>query len=228
MGANPSSDHVSVGDDRHIVFDRTIDWVIGALLGVVGILVALGGAALHYGVTRSGVADVIRDAEFQSEMLTRAEAIDALVVLGHWSGIGFVAAGGLIALLGIAVVVIHGRARRDGRGTPPWIVGVVGAGVASVLGFIPFSPVLGGAAAGYLDPNPDASGIGVGSIAGVFGSLPLLVPAIFASIGLFVSVPGEVVLAAAIILVFVVILCLVYYVGLSALGGYLGGWIRDH
>lgn len=227
MEANASSDRAGDDAERRTVFDRTIDWVLGAVLVVFGGLLGFGGAALYYGVTRADVAEAVRNGEFQSDTLTEAEAIDLLVALADWSGIGIAVTGALIALLGVAVVVVHGRARRAGRGTPSWIVGVVGATVASVLGFVPFSPVLGGAAAGYLDPNPDATGIGVGTLAGVFGSLPLLVITVFASAGLIVSVPSEAVVAVVVLVGIAVIASLVYFVGLSALGGYLGHWARD-
>jgi hypothetical protein len=210
-----------------VAFDRLIDWAIGALLGVVGLLVALGGVALYYGTDRSDVATLIRDAEFQSDILTEAEAIDALTAFGQWCGIGLVVAGAMIVLFGVAVVVAHGRARTDGRGTPRWILGVVGAIVSIVLGFVPFSPVVGGAAAGYLDPNQDASGIGTGIFAGLFVLLPVLVVAFFSGVGLFVGLPGEVAAVVAASFIIAILVALAYSVGLSALGGYLGSWLRD-
>ncbi|MEE6208920.1 DUF5518 domain-containing protein [Salarchaeum sp. III] len=212
--------------DRAIVFDRLGDWVLGAVLWISGCVVALGGAALYYGVTRQGVADLIREGEFRSDVLTEAEAIDLITALSHWSGIGLLVSGASIILIGVAVVVVHRRARRDNRGTPAWILGVVGATVAAVLSFVPFSPVLGGAAAGYLDSTHDSRGISVGALAGVFGSLPLLIIGLFTSAGLFVSSPPEAVTAVAILLGIAVFMSLVYFVGLSALGGFVGKWVR--
>lgn len=63
------------------------------------------------------------------------------------------------------------------------IVGVVGALVGSLPSFVPLSPLLGGVAAGYLDPDPDASGLGAGALANVFGCLPLLLVVVFANPG---------------------------------------------
>lgn len=227
MGVETSSDQIDTDTATATAFNRTIDWVIGVVLGIVGILVSLGGLALHYGVTRPDAASLIHSAEFQSDALTEAEAIDALIALGQWSGIGLVAAGGLLVLFGIAVVIVHGRSRRGDRGTPGWILGVVGALAGSILSFIPLSPILGGAAAGYLNPNPETSGLGTGMLAGVFGSLPLFVVLIFATIGLIVSVPSETATAVVTVVSVALFLILPYFVGLSAIGGYLGGWIRN-
>lgn len=219
-------DQISTDSETAIAFDRLLDWGIGTLLGIVGLLGTLGGAALYYTVDHSDVATLIYNSEFQSDVLTEAEAIDALFALGQWGGIGLGIAGGITILVGIAVVVAHGRARQSGRGTPRWILGVVGAVVGTILGFIPFSPIVGGAAAGYLDPTQNTSGTGAGTLAGVFASLPLLIVAGFAGVGLFTGLPVEVAATATVILVIGVLISLLYLVVLSAIGGYLGGWIR--
>lgn len=210
-----------------IAFDRSLDWVIAALLGVLGVLVGLGGGALYYATDRGEVATLLSRSEFQSEVLTEAQAVDALVALGHWSGIGLVAAGVVIAFVGIVVVVAHGRAREGRRKTPRWILGVVGAIVGTGLGFVPLSPIIGGGVAGYLERDRRASGIGTGTMAGLFTMLPALVVVAFASVGLVVGLPGEVAAVLLIVLVVLVFTLLTYLVGLSALGGYIGAWIRE-
>lgn len=209
-----------------IAFSRTIDWAIGAVLGVFGALVALSGGALYASSSYTVVTEVIQNGEFESDVLTEAEAIDILGALGQWSGIGLVVTGLLLVALGVAVVVLHGRARESDEATPAWILGVVGAIVSVVLSFIPFSPVLGGAAASYLDTDQTASGLGTGTLAGVIGGLPLLVITVFAGFGLFMGIPGDVAPAAAALLAFTAILTLLYFVALSAIGGYLGTWAR--
>ncbi|MFA9516613.1 DUF5518 domain-containing protein [Halopenitus sp. H-Gu1] len=209
-----------------IAFSRPIDWAIGAILSFAGTLIALSGTALYYGVTRPDITDYVHSSEFQSEVLTDGEAIDALIALGQWSGIGLLAAGGLLILIGTAVVVAHRRARLDDRSTPNWVLGVVGALIGSLLSFIPLSPILGGLAAGYLNRNPETSGLGTGTLAGVFGSLPLFVVIVVASIGLIVSVPNETATAVVTVVSISLFLILPYFVGLSAIGGYLGGWVR--
>ncbi|MFC7132426.1 MULTISPECIES: DUF5518 domain-containing protein [Salinibaculum] len=226
MNQNPPSDQVTTDADSLVAFDRLLDWGIGGLLGIVGLLATLAGVALYYGTDRPDIATLIHNSEFQSEVLTEAEAIDAVVALGQWTGIGLGVAGVLTVGIGIAVVVAHGRARQDGRGTPRWILGVVGAIVGVVLGFVPFSPVIGGAAAGYLDPDRTASGVGTGTLAGLFATLPVLVVAVFAGAGLFVGLPGDVAGIVAVVLAVGVLISLAYLVVLSVLGGYFGGWLR--
>lgn len=136
-------------------------------------------------------------------------------------------AGLLSALVGAAVVVAHGRARRDDRPTPRWILGVVGAMVGTLLAFVPLSPALGGAAAGYLDPDPAASGLGVGTIAGLFAALPAVVLTLSVGAGLVDGLRPGLVPAAMAVLAAAVLCSLVYLVGLSAVDGYLGRRVQD-
>jgi hypothetical protein len=227
MGANPPLTQEHSDTDPPIVFDRLLDWAIGALLAIVGLLTGLVGGALFVVVDRPQVATLIDNSEFSSEILTEPEAVDALAALAHWSGLGLLTAGGMTVLVGIGVVVAHGRARADSRATPRWILGVIGAIVGALLGFVPFSPALGGAVAGYLDPNPTASGLGAGLLAGVFAALPVFVITIFGSVGLAVGLPNGVVVPATVVVAVGIFLSLVYLVGLSALGGYVGGRFRD-
>jgi hypothetical protein len=224
--AAPSLDGGQPGEPSPLAFSRTIDWAIGAVLGVFGALIALCGGALYAASSHAVVTDVIRNGEFESDVLTEAEAIDLLVALGQWSGVGLVVTGLLLVALGVGVVVLHGRVREADEPTPAWVLGVAGAIVGGVLSFVPLSPVLGGATAGYLDSDQTASGLGTGTLAGVFGSLPVLVVTVFSGIGLFVGVPGELAPAAAALLAFTAVLTLLYFVALSAIGGYLGAWAR--
>ncbi len=228
MGANPPLEQSNSPSDPPAVFDRLFDWAIGALLGMAGLLSALVGGSLYYVVDRATVADVITTGEFRSDVLTETEAVDLLWAFSQWVGLGLVALGVLSVVVGLAVVVAHGRARRDDRPTPRWILGVVGAMVGTLLGFIPLSPALGGAVAGYLDPDPAASGVGVGTIVGLFAALPAFVVTLFVGVGLVDGLRPGLVPPATAILAVAVLGFLVYLVGLSAVGGYLGRWVRDN
>ena len=105
----------------------------------------------------------------------------------------------------------------------------IGAVVTVVLSFTGFSPILGGMVAGYLQRGDRAGGIRVGAISGAIAALPVLL--LFFVVGGFVftgstmgggmGVPGGVV----VVLLFGVVIALVWIVGLSALGGYLGAYI---
>ena len=106
----------------------------------------------------------------------------------------------------------------------------LGAVVSVVLAFLPFSPVLGGGVAGYLERR---DGVRVGAISGAITALPLgfllVVVVLFWSI--FVIVPDPVVgggllLLSLIVLAGVVVVAL-YTVVLSAVGGYLGVYVYE-
>lgn len=111
---------------------------------------------------------------------------------------------------------------------------LIGAVVTVVVSFIPFSPVLGGGVAAYLDEADANGGVRIGAISGVVASVPLLLGSLLlvAVLGFFtVGGPGSGAVAfgvggALIVLVFGLLLVL-YTVGLSALGGYLGSYPVD-
>lgn len=113
----------------------------------------------------------------------------------------------------------------------PWINALIGAVVTTVTAFIPFSPVLGGGVAGYLQQDGDRSGLRVGALAGVFAAVPLL--AIFGLVFLVlffgIAVSGEVAgpLFVVGILVVIALFAIVYVIGLSAIGGLIGAAIAD-
>lgn len=97
---------------------------------------------------------------------------------------------------------------------------LIGAVVTVVTSFVPFSPVLGGAVAGYLERE---RGLRVGAISGALASLPLalfvLVMAVFVPVGM-----GGALRMLAFMLV-VVLFAALYVVGLSAVGGWVGVYL---
>jgi len=108
---------------------------------------------------------------------------------------------------------------------------VIGAVASIVLSFVPLSPVLGGAVAGYLQGGTRSDGLRVGAISGVLG---LLVGAVF--FGLFFVVFGAYLFGtgaprafSAFGLLFVLVAAVIsalYTVGLSAVGGWLGNYAK--
>jgi hypothetical protein len=106
---------------------------------------------------------------------------------------------------------------------------VIGAVVTVVLSFTGFSPILGGMAAGYLQRGDRADGSRVGAISGAIAALPFLL--LFFVFGGFLftgsmmgegmGVPG----GFFVLLLFGFVFALIWSVGLSALGGYLGVYI---
>jgi hypothetical protein len=104
---------------------------------------------------------------------------------------------------------------------------VVGAVASLVLVFPPFSPAVGGAAAGYLQRGSTTGGAKAGAVTGLLVAFPLfLLVAFFAPVFLFApggvpSIPtnavGFVVLAA--------VGTLAYALGTAALGGAIGAYL---
>ena len=101
---------------------------------------------------------------------------------------------------------------------------LVGAVVTTVVFFIPFSPVIGGAVAAYLGRTTTGDGIRVGAISGVIATVPMALVGLFAvSILSFAYIPNGFLL----LIVLFGVLSMLYTVGLSALGGLLGAYLVD-
>ncbi|MCU4752542.1 DUF5518 domain-containing protein [Halobacteria archaeon AArc-curdl1] len=111
-----------------------------------------------------------------------------------------------------------------------WINAVVGAVITIGLSFTGFSPLLGGGVAGYLQAEPPASGAKIGAISGVIAAIPLFLIIVLGFV-LFAAVPagsGGVPGGVELLVIFVVMLpmMLLWFVGLSAVGGYVGAYLH--
>jgi hypothetical protein len=116
---------------------------------------------------------------------------------------------------------------RDMDTSNTYLNALIGAVAGVVLSFLPFSPVLGGAAAGYLERR---DGLRVGTIAGLFMAVPFL--GLLVLFGGFVAAFlgfGDVFAAGSILVVGVVVFLftVVYTVLLSAVGGLVGVYVAD-
>jgi len=110
---------------------------------------------------------------------------------------------------------------------------LIGAVVGTVAGSVlPFGPVIGGITAGYLEGGTRSDGLRVGLYAGLIALIPLLIGgfAIVSFLGFFaIGIgPDAFALGAAgfFILAIVFVGSLVYVVGLSAVGGWLGNYVK--
>ena len=106
---------------------------------------------------------------------------------------------------------------------------VIGGIASIVLSFVPFSPVLGGAVAGYLHGGDRGAGVRIGVYAGVVAAIPLafflfLVVAVFGVFALGGRIGGGAVLIP--FFLFALVVAAVYTVGLSALGGWVGNYVK--
>lgn len=102
---------------------------------------------------------------------------------------------------------------------------LIGAAVTVFVFFVPFSPVLGGAVAGYLQGG---DGVRVGAISGVFAAIPaalIFLLLFLVGIGLAVG-PGRGAIFIVLAFLIVVAFLAAYMVGLSALGGVLGVYLK--
>jgi hypothetical protein len=124
---------------------------------------------------------------------------------------------------------ISGVETTGSGGTDFFVHALIGGVVSVVLSFVPFSPVLGGAVAGYLH---ERDGLRVGSVSGLLAAVPLALVVVLGVgfFGLFaigpgggVGVPGGFVL----LLLLGVFVAAVYTVALSAVGGVLGVYLVD-
>ncbi len=110
------------------------------------------------------------------------------------------------------------------------LVNALVGGIASiVLSFVPFSPVLGGAVAGYLEGGDRDDGVRVGVYAGLVAGIPFalfafLVFAVF--LGFAVGVDGGALGVASVVVLVVIVASLVYTVAFSAVGGWLGNYVK--
>lgn len=104
-----------------------------------------------------------------------------------------------------------------------YVNALIGAAVTVVFSFTGFSPLLGGAAAGYLERR---DGGRVGALAGAFATLPMLVFAVFAGFLLGFVGFGDAFSGLALLLLGVLFVA-VYTVALSTVGGVVGVYLAE-
>lgn len=111
---------------------------------------------------------------------------------------------------------------------------VIGAVVTAVLSpILPFSPIFGGAIAGYLQGGSRSDGFRIGAISGVVAFIPAILLAGLAMlfvIPVFIGAgPGEALgigLFSGVIVLVVLGGVAAYIIGLSVAGGWLGNYLK--
>jgi len=113
------------------------------------------------------------------------------------------------------------QAIKDVTGDNTLLIALAGAAVSILTSFVPFSPLIGGALAGWLVRDDPMRGAKIGGLSGLVVSLPLgfiFIPVF----GLAIFDAGTGGFAFLFLGMFLIFLGLVYTAGISALGGYLG------
>lgn len=101
----------------------------------------------------------------------------------------------------------------------------IGGSVGIVFSFVLFSPVIGGGVAGYLEGTDTRDGLLTGAVSGLIMLIPLIFIGFFIAV-LMVGMVGGPVYLLGFFGSFVLLLVALYTVGLGALGGFLGAYIR--
>lgn len=107
-----------------------------------------------------------------------------------------------------------------------WVNALIGAVVTAVLSMLPFSPLLGGGVAGYLQKGDDRTGVRVGALSGALAVIPVVALLVLFVGGLAVVTVANGGVRSGIffwfLLLVVFFFAVVYTVGLSAVGGFVG------
>ena len=210
-----------------------VDWVIGAVVALGGLLSLVGGSAVVALVGREQLAEGISEGTvtvtvFTTE-LTEAETLDVADAVTTWTGTGLLVTGAAMVLFAVGYVLLRHRARSrtDGQVSSYPTHALLGALAAAVLSFVPFSPAAGGALAGYLEQGQSGRTVSVGGVSGLLAALPVLAIVVFALGGTVAGLSGigqgGLAMVTAAMTVFVLAAVATIGAGLGALGGYVGG-----
>lgn len=213
---------------EHDPVPMVLDWVIGILTGIVGLLMTALGIGIYARVDRAMIVDAVDAEATELEGITRADFITAAEPFVDWFAAGL-AVTGLVALGAAAAFVYkrrgtRARVARDGGTTATfWACAVYGAVVTVLVSFIPGSAAAGGGAAAYLH-NGDSS-TRLGAVSGLVGTALTVPMLVFLSIGFLAgaSAIGQLGGGVALVVLLVVgtVVATAINAGLGALGGYL-------
>ncbi|USZ70420.1 DUF5518 domain-containing protein [Natronosalvus halobius] len=115
----------------------------------------------------------------------------------------------------------------DTGGSSTLINALIGAAAGIILTFIPLSTLLGGAVAGYLEDGEPTEGMKVGAIAGLIMLIPFVFMGLFFVLFFLGFGARGAPIAFGLMGFFVLTFGALYTVGLSAVGGYLGVYLKD-
>lgn len=227
----PAGRRDGTGEPR--VLEGAVTWLVSLFLVLGGLAFGFVGATSTQVASSTWVAGMVAEGRLQSAELTSAELTDVTNALLWWGGTGLAVVGLALVVAGIGFLVVRHRTRAARRAGSPDATtsAVVGAVVTVLTAFVPLSPMLGGAAAGYLRNGGRGAGTRTGAIAGLVAAVPVVVLFGFLGGG-FIVVASELALGAVtgivvLALLFSLVVAVLYTVGLSALGGYLGAGLAS-
>lgn len=240
MSGDPTATEVpeTVGDGP-VVVPEVVYWIVAGFVAVGGFALALGGSAILWAVDEDFVAEAIAEAvaeeQIPTDVLTQAETSEVAATTVAWLGGGLVATGLAVALVAVILVVARHRSRSvDGRvGERAGLLSaaLLGAVATGVLSFVPASPVLGGAVAAYVHRPGDAGPTATGAVSGLLAALPVVAILVFLLIGVGLGLSavggGGLGVVVALAVGIGAVGTLLYFVGLSAIGGFLADAIAD-
>jgi hypothetical protein len=212
-----------------------VDWIAAGVIALAGLALTVGGTAMTAVVDRETIAAGVEsdqvDVVFFERELTEAESVDFALAVVDWTGMGLLVTGiGLVVFaLGFAVVRhrAHGRTPAGEPAGTARSYAVLGAVTTGVTSFVPFSPVVGGGVAGYLEHRVRGRSVGAGALSGLLSALPALSILVFVTGGLFAgfsTVRAEGVGALLIaVMALAVLVVAAYGAAFGAIGGFLGG-----
>lgn len=229
-------------DDR--VFARPlpeyVDWFAGVVIALGGMALFVGGTAVAFVVDRELLAEDIEAGEITIVVLqrdlTEAEMLEFSLEVVNWTGIGLLVTGLGLVMFAVVYVVFRHRSQQsagnEADSSSYRSSAVLGAVATAILSFVPFSPVLGGGLAGYLEQPASGRPVSVGALSGFLAMIPALVLLGFVTVGMYSGFAaiqeaglGFVVVAG---MLFGLLVLSVYGAGLGALGGFAGGRLADN
>jgi hypothetical protein len=220
-------------------FPVFVDWILGGLVVLTGLSAIVGGGMLRLFVDRSVLVEEIEAEAITVTLgtteLSDAETLEVTEAVVGWTEIGLLATGVVLVLVGLAYIVVRHRAHRRATAEEPassyGTVAIIGAFATAVLSFIPISPALGGALAGYLERGSSGRSVSVGALAGLLPALLAVAVTLFVLGGLVAGLlaveEGAWAIAVGAALVLAALFVAIVSAALGAVGGYVGGRLAD-
>jgi len=216
-----------------------VDWIVATIIGLGGVALTVGGSSLTFVVDRDVIEAGVESGQitvivFERD-LTEAEMIEVTLEVVTWTGWGLLLTGIGLVMFAIGYVIVRHRTYRqtpDSESAGSYrSYSVLGAVATGILSFLPFSPVIGGGVAGYLEHYGTGRTVSVGALSGFLAMVPVLVILVFVTIGLYaglatVQYSGLGIVTAAAML-FALLFTAAYGAGLGALGGFAGGRVAE-